>query len=445
VNEVHSTETCQGKTQLDENNLSKAAEQKIDKANKVWGHAKEAVIDAYNQLLEDGWSEREAGKICMKRCTIFSPTTIRTMLPSEAKNQNMVRHKKTPELEQQQEQPTDISVMDQQQPEPEIATNSMQITEDSSHLAGEKQEPVRMPDSGQQEQETDNQKIEKKWKTSEPQQQPQEKQSVQEYGITEIQNIKLTQEVAWLKHVIKERVPRPNGAKSKCVKCKNFGEQIDGPEDKDGYYGKGYLHDDGSVCYLAQAIGMDRAFSNELKNGTESKKAKTSSSTESRKCMGGDYKEGPCEKKAVGEYSAGYWFCTKHMNENIRLNKELGPVINEMLGKSAKAKTSSKKATLASYEEHKQLAVSRGIKSRAKWRELMKDNTDHIPSKYITSRPDAAFAGKEWKGWKAFFSAPQTFEEKQKIAEDVTGKFFKNSTKQEKDNFKTHKKWRQKC
>lgn len=178
---------------LDENNLSKAAEKKIEIANRTWGHARDTIIDVYKQLLDDGWDDQKAGKICLKRCNaFFSATTIRSILPPEAKNPNMIRHKKTPELEQTQK--------------PEIATNSLQNTDVYTPEEHQQPEPETVPmlDSGQQEAsepmvntnqnestlepQTDSQKLAKKY-----QKPPKEKitdisitkeeQSVQEFGI----------------------------------------------------------------------------------------------------------------------------------------------------------------------------------------------------------------------------------------------------------------------
>jgi hypothetical protein len=71
--------------------LSAAAEKKIEIANRTWGKAKETVLDAYKQLLNDGWSPLDAGDICRDRLTIFSPRTLREILPDEAKHRNMIR------------------------------------------------------------------------------------------------------------------------------------------------------------------------------------------------------------------------------------------------------------------------------------------------------------------------------------------------------------------
>jgi hypothetical protein len=71
--------------------------------------------------------------------------------------------------------------------------------------------------------------------------------------------------------------------------------------------------------------------------------------------------------------------------------------------KQPTSKSKKEKTTLASYGEHKHFAVSNGIKSRDQWRKYMKDNTDQLPTN-ITTRPDKAFAGKGWEGWKSFFA-----------------------------------------
>jgi hypothetical protein len=71
--------------------ISAAAEKKIEVANRTWGKAKETVLDAYKQLLKDGWTPIEAGNICRERLTIFAPSTLREILPDESKHQNMKR------------------------------------------------------------------------------------------------------------------------------------------------------------------------------------------------------------------------------------------------------------------------------------------------------------------------------------------------------------------
>lgn len=371
------------KPKLDENNLSKAAEQKIDKANKVWGHAKEAVLDAYNQLLEDGWGEREAGKICMKRCTIFSATTIRTMLPSEAKNPKMIRHKtKTPELER---------------PQPEIATNSLQNTEDSSHQAGEKQETVHMHEGGQQEalepEETDSQKIARKYQESQEEQKQEPKISKAlkeqlESDDGEAQEIKpddyrledldkypheLKNEIIKLQHErwmkLTERfkywdgVVKQQDAEIKRLKSKNDGlkakleileaivnmgdAQQPTTQTKDQKYAsyeeaKEYASSHGikskrewfeqskSVDFPANLpkTRPDKAYKNEWLGWAAflgKRKEKPSPHPDSiKKCAA-------CDKKAVGEYeNLGTWYCRKHLDDTISFNKEVEPVINKM-------------------------------------------------------------------------------------------------------------------
>lgn len=83
--------TASTKIQHKSKSLSHELEQKIDIANKQWGKAKESVLEVYNQALKDGWTEVQAAKICRERLTIFSPRTIRGILPDEAKNQTMKR------------------------------------------------------------------------------------------------------------------------------------------------------------------------------------------------------------------------------------------------------------------------------------------------------------------------------------------------------------------
>ena len=71
--------------------ISSELNAKIEVANKQWGKAKDAILDVYNHALADGWTGVEAAKICREKLTIFSPRTIRGILPDESKNQNMKR------------------------------------------------------------------------------------------------------------------------------------------------------------------------------------------------------------------------------------------------------------------------------------------------------------------------------------------------------------------
>jgi hypothetical protein len=71
--------------------LSPELEQKIKVANRQWGKAKDSILDVFRQALKDGWTPVEAAKICREKLTIFSPRTIRGILPDEAKNQQMKR------------------------------------------------------------------------------------------------------------------------------------------------------------------------------------------------------------------------------------------------------------------------------------------------------------------------------------------------------------------
>jgi hypothetical protein len=79
--------------------LSPELEQRIKVANKRWGKAKDSVLNVYRQAREDGWTPVEAAKICRENIVIFSPRTIRCILPDEAKNQSMKRD--TPVLKAQ--------------------------------------------------------------------------------------------------------------------------------------------------------------------------------------------------------------------------------------------------------------------------------------------------------------------------------------------------------
>jgi hypothetical protein len=76
------------------NKLSPELEQKIKVANRQWGKAKDSILDVYRQARKDGWTPVEAAKICREKLTIFSPRTIRGILPNEAKNQQMKREPK---------------------------------------------------------------------------------------------------------------------------------------------------------------------------------------------------------------------------------------------------------------------------------------------------------------------------------------------------------------
>lgn len=51
--------------------ISAAAERKIKIANRARGKAKETVLDAYKQLLQDGWSPIQAGDICKERLPVY--------------------------------------------------------------------------------------------------------------------------------------------------------------------------------------------------------------------------------------------------------------------------------------------------------------------------------------------------------------------------------------
>ena len=68
--------------------LASILQQKIKRANRQWGKAKESVLDVYNQALKDGWTPIEASKICREKLTKFSLRTIRA---DEAKNKAMKR------------------------------------------------------------------------------------------------------------------------------------------------------------------------------------------------------------------------------------------------------------------------------------------------------------------------------------------------------------------
>jgi hypothetical protein len=76
------------------NKLSPELEQKIKVANRQWGKAKDSILDVYRQARKDGWTPVEAAKLCREKLTIFSPRTIRGILPNEAKNQQMKREPK---------------------------------------------------------------------------------------------------------------------------------------------------------------------------------------------------------------------------------------------------------------------------------------------------------------------------------------------------------------
>lgn len=71
--------------------LSQELQQKIKIANRQWGKAKESVLNVYKQALSDGWTPVEAAKICRDKLVIFSPSTIRGILPDESKTQSMKR------------------------------------------------------------------------------------------------------------------------------------------------------------------------------------------------------------------------------------------------------------------------------------------------------------------------------------------------------------------
>ena len=71
--------------------ISEELRQKIDSANRHWGKSKEVVLDVYHQALADGWTSIEAGDICREKLTIFSATTIKDILPDDAKHQEKKR------------------------------------------------------------------------------------------------------------------------------------------------------------------------------------------------------------------------------------------------------------------------------------------------------------------------------------------------------------------
>jgi hypothetical protein len=103
--------------------LSAAAREKIEIANRTWGTARQAILDVYNQLLSDGWTELEAGDICRKELTFFASKTLRRILPEAAEHQNMKREiaVNCPQ-EQQQEQPELEPVSE---PQPQVSTSTL--------------------------------------------------------------------------------------------------------------------------------------------------------------------------------------------------------------------------------------------------------------------------------------------------------------------------------
>jgi hypothetical protein len=110
--------------------LSASAEKKIEIANRIWGKAKETVLDAYKQLLKDGWSPLDAGDICRERLTIFAPSTLREILPDESKHQSMKRLPSPPtkkEAEEDQESQVEAATQMQEDSQEQIAPKVAQF------------------------------------------------------------------------------------------------------------------------------------------------------------------------------------------------------------------------------------------------------------------------------------------------------------------------------
>jgi hypothetical protein len=143
--------------------LSPELEQKIKVANKQWGKAKNAVLDVYKQALHDGWTSIEAAKICREKLVIFSPRTIRGILPDEAKNQNMKRvQEQVSKVQEAQPQiaeslPQNVVITEEKQPEvnlqqsdkPAVMSNQVETAEEDDN--GDYEQLDKSPISVEQE------------------------------------------------------------------------------------------------------------------------------------------------------------------------------------------------------------------------------------------------------------------------------------------------------
>ncbi|MFI5405908.1 MAG: hypothetical protein ACHQ1D_05275 [Nitrososphaerales archaeon] len=70
-------------------NVSQKLRLMLEEVNQAFGHAKEAVLAAYNQALSEGFSPEEARKLLLKSTKTVKQRTIYLYLPDECKNKHM--------------------------------------------------------------------------------------------------------------------------------------------------------------------------------------------------------------------------------------------------------------------------------------------------------------------------------------------------------------------
>ena len=139
--------------------LSKAAENKIEIANKASIKAAELIMEVYKQLLKDGWTEIQAGDICRERLIIYSKSYIRKTLPDSSKHDSMRRpplpHKEEGGVEGEGEKnEAQIAILESQIPNVPAAEEIEQprLTEDSGTTISSMEEEIAQPQSRQAQQ-----------------------------------------------------------------------------------------------------------------------------------------------------------------------------------------------------------------------------------------------------------------------------------------------------
>lgn len=69
--------------------ISQKLKHMLEEMNQAFGHAKETVLDAYNQARSEGFSPEESKKLILQNVRSVKPRTIYLHLPDECKNKHM--------------------------------------------------------------------------------------------------------------------------------------------------------------------------------------------------------------------------------------------------------------------------------------------------------------------------------------------------------------------
>lgn len=271
--------------------LSRELEQKIRTANHQWGKAKQSILDVYHQALTDGWTEVEAAKICKEKLTIFSPRTIQRILPDQAKNQTMKRGRAYKQ----------------------IADNCPQLTSDTTVTIEEKQ--------------------------------PEIKQQLHQLEEKEEQQDIQPQPVGWIAQNFEQVEPvevtpptTTEAAKQLEPEAARNGNKINWDNNNDirlvSYNVDSYsqqecrrllkeslnqlLSKQGEISQLKSSLKVDRESYTKHYKGTRDLKKYNICEL--------------CDKKGTGKYY-GHLYCAKHLKQNLELNENLSPMINNVMGR----------------------------------------------------------------------------------------------------------------